>query len=1308
MATVILAAAGAAIGGSVEGTLAGVSSVAIGRLVGANAGRLIDQRLMGAGSDVVDSGKVERFRLTGSAEDAAVSRVYGRMRISGQVIWATQFLEHVTVTGGGGGKGSAPRPITRNHSYTVSLAIALCEGEIARVGRVWADGIEVSPEDLTMRVYRGTLDQLPDAKIEAVEGAGVVPAYRGTAYVVLEDVDLSRFGNRLPQFSFEVVRHSPREQATAQSDYAQNVKAVALVPGTGEYALATSPVYYQRGTGTSWSANENSPSGKTDFLASMEMLEEELPQCGAASLVVSWFGDDLRAAECELRPKVESKSADGKPMPWRVSGTTRGEAQEIAQLEGCPIYGGTPADASVMEAIRHMRDIGQSVMFYPFILMEQMDDNRLPDPWSNAEDQPVLPWRGRITSSVAAHRTGRTDGTEQAANEVDAFFGTAQVGDFAISNGGVAYAGPSEWRYRRFILHYAALCAAAGGVDAFCIGSEMRGLTQIRGAGDFPAVEALRALAADVRVILGPDTKIGYAADWSEYFGYHPEDGSGDVYFHLDPLWSDPEIDFVGIDNYMPLSDWREGRDHLDRVEWSFVHDANYLLSNVEGGEGYDWFYPSKNARDAQRRVEITDGSHEEPWVFRYKDIRAWWSKAHHERVGGVRSETPSSWEPQSKPIWFTEIGCAAVDKGTNQPNVFFDARSSELALLHYSNGARDDAIQQAYVEAMHAHWTSATHNPMSSVYDGAMIDTERMFVWAWDTRPFPYFPNNRDLWSDGGNHARWHLVNGRSGNRTLASVVEEICLAAGLTAFDVSRLVGVVSGYVETDVADARGALQPLMLRYGFDALERDGLLIFAMRGERDVVDVDPTRMAVSDELDGDIERQRAPDVEISGRVRLGFIEAERDFGALSEEAILPGEESFAITQSEIPLAMTRGEGRQTVERWLAEARVARDGMRFSLPPSALDLGVGDAVRVLGHEGAGRYRIDRVTQSGAQLVDATRQEHTLYDIAPMPDDMPRAMGFVAPVPVQSLFLDLPLMTGDEAPHAPHLAVAAKPWPGSVAVFEADTDADYALNMLLAGSATLGVSQTALGFAQMGRLDRGEGLQVRMLSGTIDSISNTQLLNGGNLFAIGDGSPEAWELVQFQTAELLHKDQYLLSDRLRGQLGSEVSIDHVWPAGSWIVGLNKAVSQLELPSALRNVARHFRIGPAGRAISDPSYTHHQHAFAGIGLRPYAPVHLRTEVNGYGGKVLTWVRRTRIDGDGWEAAEPPLGEDTESYVVRVRRGTTILCEQYVAEPLWSYSAIERLEDGAIAGDVFDVAQVSARFGAGKFASVDPQL
>ena len=80
------------------------------------------------------------------------------------------------------------------------------------------------------------------------------------------------------------------------------------------------------------------------------------------------------------------------------------------------------------------------------------------------------------------------------------------------------------------------------------------------------AAEVAVALAAEVKQIfsdaLVSEPDVTYAADWSEYFGHQPSDGSNDVYFHLDDLWSDSNIDAVAIDNYWPLADWRDGTSH--------------------------------------------------------------------------------------------------------------------------------------------------------------------------------------------------------------------------------------------------------------------------------------------------------------------------------------------------------------------------------------------------------------------------------------------------------------------------------------------------------------------------------------------------------------------------------------------------------------------------------------------------------------------------------------------------------------------------------------------------------------------------
>jgi hypothetical protein len=1299
MATIVLSAAGAALGGTFGGTFAGLSSVAIGRAAGAALGRALDQDLLGAGSEAVEVGRVDRFRLTGAGEGDPIKRIFGRMRVAGHVIWASDFAESAVTSGGG--KGSRG-PSRTDYSYSVSLAVALCEGEITHVGRVWADGEEVPRDDLNMRIYRGSRDQLPDPVMEAIEGAGQVPAYRGTAYVVLEDLPLAPYGNRVPQFSFEVTRPEQPEAPGAEDAPSFGVRGVALIPGTGEYALATTPVSYRVGEARR-SANISTPAAKPDFAVALDNLTGELPNLEAASLVVSWFGDDLRCGACRIKPKVEDRGLEGEEMPWQVSGLGRAAAEEIPREAGRSIYGGTPTDASVIEAIAALKAAGRAVMLYPFILMDQLAGNGLPDPYSDAPDQPPLPWRGRITLSQAPGRAGSPDRTPAAEAEVAAFFGTVTAADFAVGDGVVSYQGPEEWSFSRFILHQAALCAAAGGVAAFCVGSEMRGLTQIRGAGDaFVAVSRLRALAAEARALLGPDCKISYAADWSEYFGYAPQDGSGDRYFHLDPFWADPEVDFIGIDNYMPLSDWRDGEDHLDAQEWAAIYDEDYLQANIEGGEGYDWYYHSPEARAAQIRTPITDAAESEPWVHRYKDVRNWWRNLHHERRDGVRQAAPTPWVPQSKPIWFTEYGCAAVDKGTNQPNKFLDAKSSESSLPYHSNGARDGLIQMAYLRAISSYWSDPARNPLSEEYEGRMIDLERAFVWTWDTRPYPFFPRLQEKWSDGENYARGHWINGRTSGRRLASVVREICTAAGLRHFSTEGLHGFVRGYGVEQVGAARAALQPLMLRHDVEAVERGGVLHFRNRGGGRVAALAPGELALSEELEGGLEQVREAEAALSGRVRLRFLQAEADFKVISEEAILPDEATQAVSASELNMVLTRGEGRHLAEQWLIRARLARERLRLALPPSAWHLGAGDLVRLpgAGAAGEGCYRIDRVEQGPVRLVEAVRVAPETPPPPGAEQAAPRPRAFLAPLPVDLQFLDLPLLRGDEVPHAPHMAPWAEPWPGAVAVHASMRDADYRLAATLTRRATMGSLVAPLAAARPGLVQQGPGLRVTLRAGALQSIPAESLLAGGNLAAIGDGTAGHWEVIQFGRAELVAPDTWLLSDLLRGQAGSDALMPESWPAGSAFVLLEGAVRQLEMAPAQRRLAQHFRYGPAGRPLEDGSYRHRIEHFAGVGLRPLSPCHLRLEAQAGGDLALSWVRRTRIDGDSWEASEVPLGEEREAYVVEVRADGAVRRRVEVGTPAWTYGAAARAADG-LAGAPFElaVAQLSALYGPG---------
>ena len=1263
MATLVLGAVGGAVGGAIGGSILGVSGAALGRAAGAVVGRRIDGALLGGGSEPVSVGQVDRFRLNGASEGAPLPRVHGRMRVAGHVIWASPFQEHRSRSGGGKG-----RPMVVSHRYSVSLALALCEGEVRRIGRVWADGRLLALDEVPIRLHPGTEDQLPDALIEAEMGEGA-PAYRGTAYVILEDLDLGPFGNRVPQFSFEVVRGVEIEGMVPPPQ--DLVQGVSLLPGSGEFALATSRV--ERGTGPDRRvANVNSAAEVPDLLASLRDLREEVPGLTAASLVVSWFGDDLRCGSCRIRPMVEAREVATAPWSWSVAGLSRAEAAVVPQIDGRPVYGGTPDDRSVVQAIRAIASGGQAVTYHPFILMTQMAGNGLPDP-SGAAEQAAFPWRGRITSAA--------DGTDAVRAEVAAFFGGAEADDFVVGSDAVRYRGPDEWGFRRFVLHQAALCAVAGGVEGFVIGSEMVGLTTLRdGGGAYPAVEQLRALAQEVRRLL-PDAKIGYAADWTEWSGHRPDDGSGDVRFHLDPLWADPVIDFVGIDNYAPMSDWRDAPGHAD-ASWGSGHSLDYLRSNIEGGEGFDWFYADDAARAAQARTPITDGAYGEPWVHRVKDVRSWWSHTHHDRPGGVRSTDPTAWRPGMKPIRFIEYGCAAVDKGAVQPNRFPDALSSEAGLPFGSNGARDDAMQMQYIRAMLSHWGTAPNNPVSPMYGGPMVELSRSFLWAWDARPWPAFPGSPEVWGDAGNHATGHWWTGRAGALPLATVIADICGRAGVEA-DVSAVRGAVRGLAADRVQSARADLEPLLAAYGVDAAQRGGALMFTMREDAHPVPLEAD-LFVREAGVPVREEVRAPDVEGADRVVVHHIDAEGRFELRTAESLGPYGATGPSVSSELPLSLTAQEGIALAARHRRDAILARETVAFALPPSRHDIGSGAVVEI--DRMPGTWRIDRVVDGSARRMSASRVElagGTLNGRSTPPDPTP---AYRAAVGMDLTMLDLP---GSE-PGTVQVVAAGPSWPGDVAVLCGAGGTERRSLAVIDRPGIVGLTETVLPIAVPGVLDHGQPLLVRLASGSLGSVSDGALLAGANRAAIGMGDGE-WEVLQFRDAVPMGGGLWALSARLRGRDGTDAAIRDPWPSGATVVVLNDAVTTL--PGAV-GVARHLRYGPARFPSDHDTWRSAVVTPRGVAERPYAPVHLRAVRDETADRV-SWVRRSRHGLETWDRPVP-LGEAFERYALRASVDGTTLWEGFAVAP-------RVVLDRAVLGlpEVYDldVAQVSETWGPG---------
>ena len=1273
MATLALAVAGAAAGsallpGGISLLGATISGATVGAEIGSLAGAAIDQSLFGASGQTrtVHGPRLQTLYVTSSTEGAPIPRVFGRARLGGQVIWATNFEEEVvSSSAGGGGKGlggdsgGGAQTETVQYRYYANFAVALAEGPISSVGRVWADGKELDLSGLTYRVYTGSETQLPDSLISAKEGAGNAPAYLGVAYIVFERFAVAKFGNRLPQLSFEVIR--------AVDKLDGEIRAVALIPGSGEFVYEQQQILRDVGAGLTTAENVHTRQGDTDFAVSLDQLQSQLPGVKAVSLVVSWFGTDLRAGQCEVRPGVEIADKATAPLVWSVAGLDRASAHVVSLSQGLPAYGGTPSDHSVTSAIGLLRARGVAVTFSPFLLMDIGAGNALANPYTGAAGQPAYPWRGRITVDPAPGRAGSPDRSSAAGAQIQAFVGAAAVNQFQPVGAGVAYGGPEEWSWRRMVLHYATLCAAAGGVDAFVIGSELKGLTAVRsGPATYPFVRALMALAADVKSILGPATKVLYAADWSEYFGHQPADGSGDVYFNLDPLWASPAIDAVGIDVYWPLADWRDGTDHLDATAGArSLYDLDYLKSNVFGGEGYDWYYRSPDERNAQLRTPISDAAGK-PWLFRFKDIRNWWSNYHFDRPAGIEATVPTPWLPHSKPIWFMEVGCPAIDKGANQPNVFVDPKSTESLRPYFSNGARDDYMQRRYLQALIESFDPAAAgfnpamNPLSAVYGGRMVDPARMHVYAWDARPFPAFPANAAVWGDAGNWISGHWLNGRAASAPLPETVAEILRQSDFEDFDVSGLHGVMAGFVLDRIMSAREAIQPLSLAFFFDAVESDGRIRFRHRGEAGTL-ARLDRAALVETKAGvePFTLTRTQETDLPASAKISYVAASGSYPpAVVESRRLAGS-SGRIATADLAIVLDPAAATQIADAWLHEAWAARETADFTLPPSHLALEPGDVIEIEANYRNYRLRLTEVADHGARAAKALTIDPGLYQAAsaearPHMVAPPSVLG-----PPMVAFLDLPRLTAGSSDTGAYVAALQSPWPGQVLFYRAPEASGYTLKAAASSPAAMGVTLSDLAAGPSSRWDRGNRLRVKMHAGALTSLTDVGLLAGANAAALdcGDGN---WEVLQFKTATLISPAVYELSMLLRGQAGSECAVRDLLPSGARFVMLDRALAPVAMSGAEVGVSFNWKAGPAGREISSVSYVSGSHRFTGAGLRPLSPVHVSARrVNG--DLFVSWIRRTRIDGDGWELADVPLGEETERYEVDMLSadGTTVV-------------------------------------------------
>lgn len=1201
MASIILSTAGSAIGGSVGGPIGAY----IGKAIGSAIGGTIDNKIFGPRRLAdYEGARLTDLSVQSSAYGKVIPIIYGNMRLAGNVIWSLPIKETVsTKTASGGGKGGGGKVVQKQttYSYSVTLAIAICEGEIDDIIRVWADAEVVNPALGTYRMYKGTETQSPDPLIESYEGVGATPAYRGLAYVVMEDFPLEHYGNRIPNFTFEVKR-----KIQPEADVTSKIKGITMIPASGEFAYDTiiqkkidgeevEGSFIQRGK--QQEINQNSHLGEADAIVSLNQMATELPNIEWVSVVVGWFGNSLDAGDCIIKPAVEYVTGgDTTPDQWSVGSFNRGTAHAITHIDDRPIYGGTPSDASIVRYVTTLRERGYKIMFYPFIFM----------------DVEGKPWRGRITGT------------------------STEVADFFTKTNG----------YNAFVQHYAALLN--GKVDAFCIGSELIGLTKVHdGAYNFTGVSALVDLAESVKTTLGSSVKVTYAADWSEY--HHTTGG----WYNLDPLWASSSIDVIGIDAYFPLTDAPQNG-----------YDKQAIIDGWESGEGYDWYYT-----DEERTTKASLAPE-----YAWKNIEWFWLNEHINP-----NDIETDWVPMSKPVWFTEFGFPSVDGCANQPNVFYDPSSTESAFPRFSKGRVDFRAQSTAIEAT-----------LDKFADSEFV--ENMFLWTWDARPYPSFPEFDDVWSEGNQWVYGHWVNGKLGLSSIGSIISEINSRVGLESENLNfdDVFELVDGFVLDKIQPARAAVEALQRAYFFDVVEAGSKLKHITRGKKT-----PVIIALSELIpikNKPINSKREHELLLPQKIDVNYLSRASDYQIGNQSSWREVTDSQGVEIINLPLALNDWQAKQIADISMFNIWLARTEFEFALPIKYAYLEPADLLQVDGH-------IIRITEilfgaNGELRVKATAENNEVYDAYTKPNIGGRSNVLTDIADTKLEILDIPYPENEPKIRFASAAYGAN-WQGAAIFNSSDAGANYSQFSETLQEATVGICASTLPEGAFAIFDEISTLDVLLLNGELESVTEAAVLNGANAALVGS------EIIQFRNATLLAENKYRISGLLRGRLGTEWAIStHI--ASERFILLDAAITAEVMPTSLIGLERSYKGVSLGKTLD--SADSQNFTFNAVSLKPYAPVHITGERIS-GDLTISWIRRTRIGGELRDGADVPLNEEQEKYEIDIFDGTDVVRTITTTSTTAGYSATDQTADFGVpqSSITIKIYQISAIVGRGYAAT-----
>jgi hypothetical protein len=541
----------------------------------------------------------------------------------------------------------------------------------------------------------------------------------------------------------------------------------------------------------------------------------------------------------------------------------------------------------------------------------------------------------------------------------------------------------------------------------------------------------------------------------------------------------------------------------------------------------------------------------------------------------------------------------------------------------------------------------------------------------------------------------------------TVATVVNELCDLANVPYLDGARTEFLdLRGYTLSRASTIRSSLDPLRAAFFFDVSEIEGELQFFPSDSPPVARVPRDDLGAHEfgtDRPPDYEASRTADIELPRQVTVQHIDPARDYQVNSQRSRRSTVRSDADLSVDLPVVLDASTGKAIAERMLSSAWLRRDKFTHLLPITYLHVEAGHKI-VVG-QADGKERTLRVARRELRLPGSLLVECETDGAAVLTKT---ATAAPAPVPGQTVqlpgvtvahLLDLPILR--DADDSPGIYVAgngaSSGWAGAILYRSRDGGVNYDAFAELTRGAVIGATDDTLGGGSPHFWDEASTVTVTLLDPvtTLASVTEAEVLNGANAAVIRG------EVLQFRTATLIGPAQYRLSGLLRGRKGTEDQIG-LHAIGDRFVLLSESggIFRPSIEAAELGIARDFKAASIGTLLADATpqaFTH-----TGRYAKPYAPAHVAGERNGSGDLLMSWIRRTRLEGPWLDGVDVPLGEATEAYEVDILDGGGVAVRTLsAASQAATYLAADQTADfgSAQSSIAVRIYQISARVGRG---------